>query len=37
MTGVITWVVDCGDGVCVGGKPPLHFTQAKANDCFLYL
>ena len=20
MTGVITWVIDCGDGVCIGGK-----------------
>ena len=26
MTGVITWLVDCGDGVCIGGNnPPPHF------------
>ena len=26
MTGVITWVVDCGDGVCIEGKRrPTHF------------
>ena len=39
MTGVITWVVDCGDGVCIGGKhllttnysaPITHRTMTNA-------
>ena len=36
MTGVITWVFDYGDGVCIGGNnPPPHFKPMTNTELTL--
>ena len=36
MTGVITWVVDCGDGVCIEREQPSNTFDLMMNNLDLY-